>query len=171
MIELERTFLAKSIPENLLQFKSKEVIDIYYPLSHPHPTLRLRKNGEKYEMTKKEPIGGSTTEMLEQTIKLRKDEFDEFSKIPGKKVHKIRYFYPHEGVTAEIGVFQGDLRGLVLVDFEFKDKNEKDSFVMPDFCLAEIKHEEGLAGGMLCGKKIGDVQSILDKYNYKKIEF
>ena len=54
--ELERTFLLKTIPKDLTKVRSKEIIDIYVPKSRSHPTLRIRKNGETMEMTKKEPI-------------------------------------------------------------------------------------------------------------------
>lgn len=45
MIELKRTFLAKTLP-NLKDAKRKELIDIYVPKDARHPTLRIRKNGE-----------------------------------------------------------------------------------------------------------------------------
>jgi len=56
MIELERIYLAKFIPGNLKNCKSKEILDIYIPKSSAHPKIRIRKNRDKYEMTKKEPI-------------------------------------------------------------------------------------------------------------------
>ena len=158
MIELERTFLVKFLPPQVKEARSKEMVDIYYPNSSAHPTIRLRKNGERYELTKKEPIEGDTTRMLEQTIELRKNEFDEFSKLSGRKLEKIRYYFPYDGLTAELDVFQGDLKGLVLADFEFASQKEKESFQMPVFCLAEVNHEERLAGGMLGGKKFEDIQ-------------
>jgi hypothetical protein len=56
MIELEKTYLLKFLPEGLRDFKSKEIIDVYLPKNSAHPKLRLRKNGDKFELTKKEPI-------------------------------------------------------------------------------------------------------------------
>jgi hypothetical protein len=46
IIELEKTYLAKELPEGLLNAKSKEIIDIYFPATLEHPKLRLRKNGD-----------------------------------------------------------------------------------------------------------------------------
>lgn len=170
MIELEKTYLAKRIPLGLKKCKFKEIIDIYIPKSSFHPTLRIRKSGNNYVMTKKEPVKeGDASHQIEQTIILTKVEFDEFTKLEGKKVHKIRYYYEYNGRTAEFDVFQGSLKGLVLVDFEFKTIKEKDSFKMPEFCLADVTKEVFVAGGMLCGKSYEDIETGLKRFNYKKI--
>jgi len=170
MIELEKTYLAKELPSELKNCKSKEIIDIYIPKSSEHPTLRIRKNGNKYEMTKKEPVNeGDASHQKEQTIILKESEFNELAKLDGKKAHKIRYFYEHNGRTAEIDVFQGHLKGLVLVDFEFDSLEEKDGFDMPDFCLADVTHEVFIAGGMICGKSYEDIEDDLKRFNYVKL--
>jgi len=170
MIERELTFLAKRLPEGLADCKFKEVLDIYLPKESRHPTLRIRKNGDKYEITKKEPINeGDSSEMLEETIPLTKEEFQELSTIEGKRVRKLRYYYDHNGKTAEVDIFQDDLKGLVIIDFEFETSEEKNTFEMPDFCLANITQEEFIAGGMICGKCYEDLIKDLAKFDYKKI--
>ncbi|MFT4311467.1 MAG: hypothetical protein ACMXX7_02465 [Candidatus Woesearchaeota archaeon] len=170
MIEIEKTYLAKEVPKNLKDSKYKEIIDIYIPKNSNHPTLRLRKNGEKYELTKKEPIEeGDSSIQKEQTIFLTKTEFEELSKLQGKKVRKIRYYYKYKENTAEIDVFKDELEGLIVIDFEFETKEQKENFEIPNFCLADITQEEFIAGGMICGKKYEDIQENLEKYGYKKI--
>ena len=170
MIELERTYLVKNVPNKIDEFKFKEIIDIYIPKSSNHPTLRIRKNGNKFEITKKEPTGNDLSHKEEQTIIINEKEFNELKNINGKILHKIRYYYNYKNRIAEIGIFQGSLKGLILVDFEFETNEEKNSFQMPDFCLAEVTHEEFLAGRMLCGKSYKDIEKKLRKFNYKKIE-
>lgn len=168
--ELELTYLAKSLPKGLASSKSKEIIDIYVPFSAVHPSLRIRKNGDVYEITKKQPISMSDiSKQMENTIPLTKEEFQSLSKIMGKVVRKIRYFYSHEGRVAEVDVFQDNLKGLVLIDFEFKTEKDKASFKMPDFCLAEVTQETAIAGGMLCGKLYKDIEPALRKYNYNPL--
>jgi len=170
MRELERTFVAKYVPQGIESFECKEIIDIYIPKGSRHPVLRLRKNGEKYEMTKKEPVKeGDASHMNEQTITLTREEFDALKHIHGKIAHKFRYRYPFGQHTAEIDVFQEALEGLVIVDFEFNSIEEKDAFRMPEFCLAEVTQEEALAGGMLCGKSYEEIGPVLKKYGYKKL--
>ena len=169
MKELERTFLVKLIPDDLHMNKSKEIIDIYIPASSEHPVLRIRKYGNKYEMTKKQPVNGDASEQEEQTIKLTEHEFNELIKLGGKKVRKMRYYYEHNRRIAEFDVFQDALKGLVLVDFEFENNEQKAVFPMPDFCLVDVTHEEFIAGGKLCGKVYEDIENQLRLFKYNKI--
>jgi len=132
-VELERTFLIKELPKNLKECKSIEVLDIYIPQSVPHPILRIRKKGNVFEMTKKAPVENDSSEQSEQTISLSEQEFSELSNLQGKRLRKIRYYYPFNNKTAEIDVFLDDLAGLALVDFEFNSIGDKTNFVIPDF--------------------------------------
>ena len=170
MIELERTYLAKRLPKNLHACTSKEIVDVYIPKSFAHPKIRIRKNGDAYELTKKDPVHGTdSSEQLEQTIHLTKEEFEALARLPGKKVAKKRYYYPFNGRTAEIDVFHGAVKGLVLVDFEFSSADEKNAFQMPDFCLADVTQEAFAAGGKLCGKSYKDIERKLRQYAYKRL--
>lgn len=170
MIELEKTYLAKKIPEDLKSCEFKEIIDVYIPKSAEHPKLRIRKNGDKFEMTKKEPINGrDASHQEEQTIILNENEFRALNQLEGKRTRKIRYYYDVGGRTAEIDVFQDSLEGLVVVDFEFVTMEEKNNFQMPDFCLAEITQEDFIAGGMICGKKYEDIENDLNRFGYTKL--
>jgi CYTH domain-containing protein len=169
-IELEKTYLVRKLPENLKQFQSKEIYDIYIPAEYEHPIMRVRKNGNKFEITKKEQVrANDASEQREHTIELTDEEYRVLAELPGKKVRKTRYRYEEGETCGEIDVFLDDLKGLVLADFEFKTKAERDSFVMPDYCLAEVTEEEIFAGGMLCGKKYLDIESVLKKFGYTRI--
>jgi CYTH domain-containing protein len=170
-LELELTYLVKSLPDGLAACESEDVLDIYVPKSAVHPTLRIRKSGGKTVITKKEPKdGGDSSEQVENTIPLTAGEYEDLSKIEGKRVRKTRYRYNYNGRIAEIAVFQDGLKGLVLVDFEFKDRKSKQAFKMPEFCLANVTHEMFLAGGMLCGKRYGDIEGELAKFSYRKLD-
>lgn len=171
-VELEKTFLVKELPPNLDGCVSAEIIDIYIPSTEKHPFLRIRKRGDKFEITKKEPIDGKdSSEQYEKTIPLTEKEFNELAVVKGKRFRKQRYYYPQkdEGVKMELDFYLDDLEGLVVVDFEFETKDQKDNFQMPDFCLADVTQEKAFAGGMLAGKKYADIEEDLKKYNYKKI--
>lgn len=52
-LEIERTFLAKYLPEDLKNYPSNEIIDYYIPQDAAHAKLRIRKSGDKYTITKK----------------------------------------------------------------------------------------------------------------------
>lgn len=167
MIELERTFLVKTLPD-LSSSEKVEMIDIYLPKDAEHPDLRIRKIGDRLEMTKKSPLEDASKQK-EHTIPLRQSEYDLLSALEGKSVEKIRYYFDYNGLRAEIDVFQGPLKGLVLVDFEFETEDEKNNFHMPDFCLADVTQEEFIAGGMVCGKSYEDIQNKLKEFGYEKI--
>jgi CYTH domain-containing protein len=170
MIELEKTYLAKEIPKGLSTCEFKEIIDIFLPKESRHPCLRIRKNGNKFEMTKKKPVNDSDTSCQEeQTIKLTENEFAVLNKVDGKKVHKLRYLFNYENRVAEVDIFQGDLKGLVVVDFEFDSLETKESFSLPSFCLTEVTQEEFIAGGMVCGKSYRDLEDDLNRFGYKKL--
>lgn len=169
-IEIEKTYLAKYIPEGLEGCKRKELIDLYIPAASRHPVLRMRKKGDVFEMTKKSPVQeGDASHQREHTIVLSEDEFAALSQVDAKRISKVRYFFACDGRVAEIDVFREDLAGLVLVDFEFGSTAERDAFAMPDFCLVEVTQDEEIAGGMLCGKTYADIEQYLDRYGYKKI--
>src|SRR3989339_413577 len=140
MIEFERTFLAKYLPEDLSKSMSKEIIDIYIPRISIHPTLRIRRIGSKFEITKKYLLNNDKSQQRELTIPLTEDEFDDL-KLIGKRVRKLRFYYPLNGKFAEIDVFQDMLKGLILVEFEFNSEKEMKNFEIPDFCLAEVTSE------------------------------
>ena len=169
-IELEKTYLLKEIPAGLAECKHKELLDIYIPISSIHPILRIRKKGDDFEITKKFPVQEEdASHQIEHTIKISKEEFNELSKIPSKKVRKIRYYYLHNDNLGEFDVFQDELEGLILVDFEFKTIAEKAAFTIPDFCLTDATQKEFVAGGMLCGKNYTDIEKELEEFGYKKL--
>jgi CYTH domain-containing protein len=172
MIELERTFLAKQVPEGLKASKSKEILDIYLPKAvEVHAPIRIRKNGDTYEITKKTPASdGDSSKLIEQTITLTRNEFLMLEKeIPGRRVHKTRYFYTVNNRVAEVDVFMDALTGLILIDFEFSTEEEKNSFKPPFFCLAEVTQEDFIAGGVICGKRYADIEKDLARFGYQKL--
>lgn len=171
MIERELTYLAKFLPAELAGCESKEVVDLYLPQQAEHPILRLRKNGEKYEMTKKEPVEGrDSSKQEEQTISLSEEEYVALGAVPAKRVAKRRFLYPCQGRTAEVDVFLDGLAGLVLVDFEFATDAEKAAFTMPDFCLADVTQEQFAAGGRICGKSYADLEGELKRFSYQPLK-
>lgn len=168
--EFELTYLIKDIPVGLAECPSKEILDIYLPSTSDHAKLRLRKRGDVYEITKKETASGAdSSHMIENTIPLTHEEFAELATLPGKRVHKIRYYYTEAGIDYEIDVFQDGLLGLVLVDVEFTSNEAKAAFVPPTWILADVTQEKFLTGGVLCGKTLADISSNLSRFTYKQM--
>jgi len=115
--------------------------------------------------------GTDASHRIEETIKLSESEFRSMEKADGKKVRKIRYYYQYDGHMGELDVFQDDLKGLILADFEFKGTDIKDSHVMPPFCLADVTQSDFTAGGLLAGKSYSDIEEKLKIYGYNKLSF
>jgi CYTH domain-containing protein len=148
------------------------LLDIYVPESGtPHPHLRLRRRGDTFEITKKTPVTvGDASIQTEVTIKLEPEEFNALSVSSNKKVSKIRHNVNIGGYEAEVDIFQDELAGLVLIDFEFASQSEKESFKTPEVCLADVTQEPFLAGGLLAGKSYQDIKPELDRLGYLKID-
>lgn len=170
-IELELTFLAKRIPNELNDVTPTRVVDIYIPDTSEHSHLRLRQKGDNYEMTKKKPLqDGDASAQLEQTINLSKQEFEAMAVISQKHVVKDRYRVTLDGREAEVDVFRDKLQGLVVIDFEFATPEEKARFIAPaDVVLADITQEDFIAGGLLAGKSYADIEPELARFNYRQL--
>ena len=170
-IEYELTFLAKYIPEQITNVIPKTITDFYIPEKNAiHPHLRIRAKGNSYEITKKIPINDlDSSEQTEHTIVLTKEEYEDLTKNCRRVVTKDRYHAQIHSFPADVDVFKGELAGLVLIDFEFTTKAQKDAFIAPDICLADVTQEEFIAGGILAGKSYADISHKLNEFKYKKL--
>ena len=170
-LEIERTFLAKYLPEDLNNFKSRDILDMYIPKGAVHAKLRIRKSDDKYVITKKQQLDENNPSVqMEHNIILNEAEAAAFLNTPCDPLHKTRYYYEYDGIKAEIDIFQDGLKGLVMVDFEFNSEEEQINFTMPDFCLVEVTHDDRIAGGLLCHHDINSFRTILDEYSYVDIK-
>jgi CYTH domain-containing protein len=169
-VELEKTYLARVIPEELENSRSEVISDSYLPADAVHPKIRLRHRGERYELTKKEPVDGTdSSKQNEHTIPLTQTEYESLAAVSSKKLTKRRYYHHISGRLAEVDVYQDSLNGLVVIEFEFENETEKAEFQTPDVCLADVTQEETIAAGMLAGKSYADIQPALEQYNYKPL--
>lgn len=168
-LELEKTYLLKTLPAGLADCRSEIISDAYIPVSARHPVLRLRRRGDNYVLTKKEPEDGDASRMTEHTIQLSPEEAAAFDALSAKRFTKRRYYCTIEGHAAEVDIYGADLAGLAIVDFEFTNDTDKAALTMPEICLADITHEEALAGGILAGKTYADLADVLARYNYQPL--
>ena len=170
-VEMELTFLAREIPQEIVGVTPQFMMDVYIP-DVGHAELRVRQKGDKFEITKKKPIlggDGFTKIMKEMTIPLTKTEFEALSLSGKRKVLKYRYNVTIGGFPAEVDIFQGPLKGLVMIDFEFSDMSKRNAFKAPSVCLADVTREIFKAGGVLAGKSYSDIENELARFNYKPL--
>lgn len=169
-LELELSYLAASIPPSLKECRHTDFVDVYFPASAAHARVRIRQKGNHFEFTKKTQVAPNDAgAQSEENVELTADEFAALSEGTGRKLIKTRYYLPYKEQIAEVDVFLGSLKGLVLVDFEFDDSEEKDAFAIPDFCLADVTQDEFIAGGVLAGKSYQDIEPMLQRYGYKAL--
>ena len=169
-IEIEKTFLAKYLPADLNKYESVDILDVYVPKKVKNADIRIRKRNNIYTITKKSLVPDQNAgTKIEENIIITEEEFKALSKSESNKLRKKRYYYPYKGNMAEIDIFTGNLKGLVLVDFEFKNHEEMNKFIIPDFCLADVTEEIDIAGGVLCHSNFSILKRMLDRFSYKKI--
>ncbi len=173
MLEIERRFLLKSLPD-LGGLHSLTIEDRMILTGEEHPSLRLRRRGEERELTKKRPkAGGNGTEMTEETITLSVVEYDALAKLDSLGQTKTRYYLPLGNLEAELDLWTGDLYGLGILEVEFASTEEAAGFIPPDFCGAEITGSEfeWLAGGKIAGKKFADLADKLSLLGYQQLSY
>ncbi len=164
MIEIEKTFLVKDIPFDLSPFLS-EIIHQGYISSTPSP-LRIRQKGSKFELTKKIPLKeGDFSSAEEININLTQYEFDKLWPLVEKSLEKIRYRIPlANNLTAELDVYQGNLKGLMFVEVEFSSETEMNHFTPPDWFGTDITQEKFSANSFLAGKSFEEVKPLIKLY-------
>ena len=170
-VEIELTFLARRMPDISSAVKVTEVTDHYFPLDpSQHPRLRIRSKNGVCDITRKVPTtDGDASVHTEETLPISEREFRDLVGATQRSVKKTRYHLTIDGYEAEVDVFSGALGGLVLIDFEFSSLDERDRFIIPDICLADVTQEEFIAGGLLAGKGYEDISAHLERFGYEKI--
>jgi len=72
-------------------------LDIYIPLKSEHAHIRLRKHGDDMVIMKKELLDpNDLSSMEESVIHLTSEEFAALQQVPGKYIHKHRYYLPYK---------------------------------------------------------------------------
>lgn len=169
-LELEKTYLAAYLPQELATLAFERIADVYVPESVEHAVLRLRHKGDTYCITKKIPVSGDdSSRQHEHTILLSREEYEALATCSKKQFTKRRYNLELGGRQAELDVYEGDLAGLVVIDFEFATDEEMANFSAPDICLVDVTQDALIAAGKLAGKTYEDIRTQLEVYKYKPL--
>ena len=125
-LEIERKFLINALPENLSDFPQSKICQAYLLA---FPTVRIRKNDEKYELTYKGP-GGLTHP--EYNLPLTEEGYLHLlEKADGKVIEKTRYKIPFGKFLIELDIFEGHMKGLIMAEVEFDSEEEALAFDRP----------------------------------------
>ena len=135
--EIERKFLVKYIPKNLLGCKIKQG----YLQAEKHRTVRVRtietKKNHKGYITIKGASNDSGLSRYEFETKIPINEAIYMLKLCNTPlIEKTRYIYKAKIITWEIDEFHGMNSGLVVAEVELS--SEKQKIKLPDFIYKEV---------------------------------
>lgn len=138
--EIERKFLVKWLPDNLKQSRSVVIEQGYLATESAGRQVRLRKTGNATSLTFK--VGrGSHRE--EREIKVSPKQFAAlWPGTAGRRLRKVRYEIPWEGLLIELDIYRGRHAGLVVAEVEFPDSASCRRFEPPSWFGREVTGEK-----------------------------
>ena len=128
-MEIERKFKIKSLPSNLESNANQKMIQGYLCTS---PVVRIRRSNDEFYLTYK---GSGMMAREEYNLPLTEEAFYHLlPKADGIIIEKTRYLIPiDDNLTAELDIFEGAHKSLIIVEVEFSSIEEANSFVPPDW--------------------------------------
>ena len=126
-MEIERKFLVNDIPFELDGLSCHEIRQAYLSFD---PEIRIRQLDDMCFLTKK---GDGALAREEKELVISPDIYGILLNLKiSNVIEKTRYIIPIDGgVSAELDVFSGLLKGLSLVEVEFQSISEASSFCPP----------------------------------------
>ena len=135
-MEIERKFLPDKLPA-LDGYEKKRIEQGYLCVD---PVVRIRRSDDEYYMTYK---SRGLVAREEYNLPLNKAAYEHLKpKCDGKFIEKDRYLIPlgdgYEGLTVELDIFDGAMKGLVLAEVEFESVDQADSFTPPEWLGKDV---------------------------------
>ncbi len=164
-MEIERKYLIKKLPEDLSKYNFKEIEQGYLC---NNPTVRIRKIGNDYILTYKSKIKSSDTKKTDKAIinnevelQLTMDAYLHLrEKIDSNLICKKRYYIPlMDGLTAELDIFEGKLKGFIMAEVEFPDEEAADSFIPPAWFGRELTSDKRFSNHNL--SKLSGIEELV----------
>lgn len=136
-MEIERKFIPTDLPEDLNQFKHHKIEQAYLNTA---PVVRIRKQDDAYFLTYK---GGGMMAREEYNLPLNETSYNHLlTKADGNVITKTRFLIPiHDGLTAELDIFEGKFAGMLLVEVEFDSIEQANNFVPPEWFGPDVTND------------------------------
>ncbi|MGD8701137.1 MAG: CYTH domain-containing protein [Desulfosarcina sp.] len=138
-IEIERKYLVGRMPVAGDELSATRIRQGYVIAAEAGVELRVRQKQDRFFQTIKVGEGLSRTEIEFELTEQQFQHLWPFTK--GRRVMKTRYRVPVGDHTAELDRFDGDLKGLLLVEVEFASVEESRQFRPPDWFGAEVTED------------------------------
>lgn len=143
-MEIERKFLVKYIPDDVLQCPCKRIEQAYLCTK---PVVRVRRYGEEFWLTCK---GEGLLKREEYELSLSEEAYQHLlGKSDGLMIEKDRYCIPWEGHTIELDVFDGPLAPLVFAEVEFSTEEEALEFNPPEWFDRDVTWDPAYSNASL----------------------
>ena len=131
-MEIERKFTVKELPASLESYDYHLIEQAYLTTE---PTIRVRREDDRYYMTYK-GVGGTNTSLSheEYNLPLTKESYAILAgKADGNVIRKKRYLIPYKKHTIELDIFAEPFEPLIIAEVEFDSIGEADDFTPPDW--------------------------------------
>ena len=134
--EIERKFLVKWLPDNLKRARHFIIEQGYLATESAGRQVRLRKTGSAASLTFKV---GRASHREEREIKLGPKQFAAlWPGTAGRRLRKVRYEIPWQGLLIEVDIYRGRHAGLVVAEVEFPDGASCRRFKAPSWFGREV---------------------------------
>jgi CYTH domain-containing protein len=135
-MEIERKFLIQKLPKGLDVIKSFEIKQGYITNILDSVEVRIREQGMVYYITIKQ---GSGMIRRENEVEITAGQFTLLWKITSqKRIEKTRKLIKLNSTTAEIDIYKGQNRGLIVAEVEFKTVSQAKKFIAPEWFGKEV---------------------------------
>lgn len=146
MLEVERKFLVKTIPDisgiECIKIKQGYLLDCH---TKNGIEKRFREENEKCYFTIKTIIPEDKMGISrdETTVELTRESFEMYwPKTEGRRVEKKRYKIPYGEFVIELDIYNGQHTGLVVAEVEFKDVNQAFAFIPPNWFGEDVSNDK-----------------------------
>lgn len=152
-MEIERKFTIKELPEDLKKYESRLIEQAYLTTE---PTIRVRREDDRYYMTYK-GVGGANTSLSheEYNLPLTKEAYETLSsKADGNVIRKERILIPYNGHTIELDIFAEPFKPLIIAEVEFSSVDEANDFTPPEWFDEEVTDKKEYRNAYLSRQKV-----------------
>lgn len=138
--EIERKFLIKRLPLEILHSRRFRITQGYLANERGGRHVRLRKKAKTASLTFK---AGSASSREEREVRLSPKQFATlWPATVGRRLHKMRYEVPWKNLVIEIDVYHGRNQGLIVAEVEFPNQASRRKFKPPGWFGREITGEK-----------------------------
>lgn len=157
--EIERKYLVNTLPQN---YKSYPCLTIEQGYLNTQPTIRIRKENDKYYLTYK---NGSDVVREEYNLPLDQTSYEHMrEKCDGILIKKKRYQIPITNpsyieelsseeksptLTIELDIFEDSLASLIYAEVEFSSEKEANAFLPPKWFGKDVTKDYHYTNALL----------------------